>query len=331
MRIPVKTKMPAGVQASKLAGGCGACLLAAALLAGCSTYRKSPLSPAKSERAFRVRSLNDPGLAAFLRARGWPGAQAWPPAKLDIADLDGVALYYNTEIALARAQLETAQAGRITAGERPNPVASIVPEYIPNPDAGLAPWALAFSLDIPIETAGKRARRIEQAGFVAESARWALAESVWKARSQVRAALVDYLLARRQIGLLKSEAGLHESVLRILERRLELGEGSRFEINLAQNELLQSSLAATQAEGQARQAFLALCAALGIPPSALEPYELDWPGLDDVVGAGGEIAQAAHSEGLLNRLDARRALSGYAAADAALRLEVAKGRNPPYS
>ena len=48
-----------------------------------------------------------------------------------------------------------ATAGTITAGERPNPTLSVAPGF--NSTTAIpSPWIMTPSLDIPIETAGKR-------------------------------------------------------------------------------------------------------------------------------------------------------------------------------
>ena len=77
-----------------------------------------------------------------------------------------------------------AGAGRITAGERPNPSVSLTPTYDTTTPP---PWILGVSFDIPIETAGKRGYRLAQARHLSDAARWNLVAAFWQVRSRVRA------------------------------------------------------------------------------------------------------------------------------------------------
>jgi outer membrane protein TolC len=78
------------------------------------------------------------------------------------------------------------------------------------------------------------------------------------------------------------------------------------------------------AEGQLKQADVTLANAIGIPESALDGAQFLWPDLDppptSEALAPAQIKRAA----VLNRLDLHSLLAGYAAAESALQLEIAK-------
>src|SRR5260370_31122208 len=93
--------------------------MAAVILTGCVKYHPRPLDPPRSEQQFRARTLTDPGLGTFLKRADWP------PARLSLNDLAAVALYFNSDLHVTRAQLRTAQAAVITARARPNPSRSV--------------------------------------------------------------------------------------------------------------------------------------------------------------------------------------------------------------
>ncbi len=83
-------------------------------------------------------------------------------------------------------------------------------------------------------------------------------------------------------------------------------------------------MAISMAEGQVRETKAALAAAVGLPVAALQSVDFSWPNIDTPPSAEslspGEIQRGA----VLNRLDLRRSLAQYAAAEASLQLEIAK-------
>src|SRR5260370_24344606 len=113
-----------------------AALLAAGALTGCVKYHPRPLDPPRSEQQFRARTLTDPGLRSFLQRTDWP------PARLGMNDLAAVALYFNADLDVGRAQLRTAQAAVLTAKARPNPSLSAGAGWANSPEA-----PLVFHLD----------------------------------------------------------------------------------------------------------------------------------------------------------------------------------------
>ena len=138
---------------------------------GCRRFQPAPLSPADSASALESRSLADPELRALFERARPGGAPRWPIEKWDLGTLTVAALYYHPSLAVARAQWRVAEAGIATAGARPNPTLSITPQYVANAAMGMPMWDITSALDWPIETAGKRGRRIERAQHVATSAR----------------------------------------------------------------------------------------------------------------------------------------------------------------
>src|SRR5260370_40218738 len=83
-------------------------------------------------------------------------------------------------------------------------------------------------------------------------------------------------------------------------------------------------MAIRMAEGQVREPKAALAAAAGLPVAALHAVDFSWSNIDTPPSAEflspGEIQRGA----VLNRLDLRPSLGQYAAAEAALQLEIAK-------
>ena len=292
-------------------------------LTGCATrhYHAEPLSPVESAARLHARTLHDPKLRDFIQQNLGHEVSTWPPSSWNLDLLTGAAFYFNPDLETIRARLAASQAAVITAGARPNPDIRIAPGYETSPES---PWLFAFSLDFPIETAGKRGHRIEQARGLSNAARFELADAAWGVRSRVRTALLDHLLAIRELDLLDNQQKVLTDRTRLLEARLRVGEIPRPELDAAQVELSNVRLELDQAQGRVPETQVALATAIGVPSSALDGMRLSWPDMVQPPAEQQFSADAIERDAVLNRLDVRRSLAEYAAADAALKLELAK-------
>ncbi len=297
-------------------------IIVVACLAGCVRYEPQPLQPGRFETAFRARTLTDPQLREFVEKNFTHPPAIWPPAELDLKSLTLAALFYHPDLQVARARIASAQAAEITAGARPNPTASVLPTGVASAFPGEPPWLLAANLDVPIETAGKRPRRIDLARKLTASARLDFAETAWSVRARLRAALVEYFCAQRARDLFQAEARLQAQLTNVLEKRVQAGETSRFELTVARTQSLAAVIAWRAAETRAADARLAVASATGLPDAALQGQRLAWAGFEEPAqDVSTEVLLAAAIQG---RPDVAGALSDYAAAEAALRLEIAK-------
>lgn len=181
-----------------------------------------------------------------------------------------------------------------------------------------------FNLDIPIETAGKRDRRIERAEHLSEAARLQLAETVWRVRSRLRTALVNDALAMAETNLLREELSMRRARLDLLQQRFKVGEVSRPDVDAVSVELISAQVAGQAAESRFKEAEAALAAAIGVPVSAVHGIEIDWEEVSEPPSVAEITKEPLHAAGLLNRLDVRRMLSEYAAAESGLQLEIAR-------
>lgn len=295
--------------------------------AGCVAYRAAPLKPEESQAAFMSRTLLDPRVIVAARAPAaaapatqtatQPAAQVW-----DLDSLARAAVLLHPDLAAARAHVVATQAAEVTAGEMPNPSISVAPQFSSNP-GDVNPWTVGFTFDIPIETAGKRARRIEQARALTEAARLDVADTAWRVRSRVRDALAEYLLDMEQARLWEREVDTRDRYVRLITARLQAGEAARPEVDTARVDLLTARQSRRAAEGLVADARTKLAAAIGVPTAGLAGTEMVWPGLDSFPPLD-TATQSFQTAGLVNRIAVRRALAEYAAADAGLRLELAR-------
>jgi cobalt-zinc-cadmium efflux system outer membrane protein len=295
-------------------------IFGALILTGCATYHSQPISPSQTADSFARRSLSDEHLRAFLVTNhvAAPGnGDAW-----NLPALTLTAFYYQPSLAEARAPFAVAQSAQITAGQRPNPSVTVTPGY----DSGIpdnpSPWLVSLTTDWPIETAGKRGKRIAQARSLTEAARWNLVGAIWQARSHVRAALVALYAARETEAYLTRQTLAQSNVVRLLEGQLAAGNISGYEVTQARVALDTARLQSQDAAGQYGQARAQMAVALGVPLQALDGVKFSFAGLADFPKelARPEVRRLA----LLNRSDVRAALAEYAASQRALQLEIAK-------
>ena len=297
-------------------------LILAVLVTGCAQFVPEPLTPAQTANRLEARTLADPSLREFIAANAPGLVKNWPPESWNLPALTLVAFYYHPDMETARAKLAAAEAAIITAGARPNPAFAFSPTFAEAPLEFFSPWTLGFSLDVPIETAGKRGHRIAQAQRLANAARLDVANTAWLVRSRVRRSLLDLYAANVNQKLLAKQRSAQNQTVGLLEDRFKAGESSRVEVQLARVAAAQTTLQLRDAQKQSAQARVQLADALGVPVNALVDAVFSFSVFDrfiDLEGAG-----ALRRKALLNRPDILSALAEYEASQAALQLEIAK-------
>lgn len=279
---------------------------------GCVRYAARPINAEQSAASFIGRTLDDPGLRSFLAQQG-AATGPWNVDRLALA-----ATYFHGTLAIARAESEEARAGIKTAGQSPNPVLSFSPTYDTTTPP---PWILGGIIDVPIETAGKRAKRLVEARAIADSASLRVAVAAWEARSKVRSALLGLYAAQETSALLSAEVALHQDAVAKLDTQVQAGAAPAFELIQERLGFNRSKLALQDAEKLAATSKAQLAAAVGVPSSALDRVTLDFSAFTTLPATPGP---ALRRRALTHRADLLVALADYAAADADLRLQVAK-------
>jgi outer membrane protein TolC len=294
-------------------------LAAVCLLAGCAVQRYTParIDASATASQFESRSLADTGLRSFEESNLGHPVSPWPPKSWDLQTLSLAALYFNPALDLARARLATAEGAVVTASARPNPTVDFVPG-VP------APYLLTQDFLFLIETAGKRGARVQIAQNLDQAAQLDLADSAWTVVIGIRLGLLNFLVASRNLELLRSEEKIREDQVAILEHVLSAGEITRLDVDLARMEASKTQVAIRTAEGQAAEAKAALAAAIGIPVAGLGGAEFSWSNMDMPPAPESLSADQVQRDAVLNRLDIRRSLAQYAAAEAAVHSEIAK-------
>ncbi len=301
------------------------CWLVPALLifaAGCATYHPQPLAPEQTAAQLESRRLDDPGLKKFLEQNLGRELKSWPATNWDFSELTLVAFYFHPSLEVARAQWLVVSAGIKTAGARPNPSVSFTPAYDSQIPGNYSPWLLPVTLDVPIETAGKRGKRLAEAEKISEAARWNFVSAVWQIRSGVHASLLDFQIAGQRTDLLERQFATQQEIVRRLQQRFDAGEISRPELTLAQIALNKTQSDLSTARSQRAEAHSRLAEALGVNEAALagEIFVADFSTSEATALTSAEARGVA----LRSRADVLAALADYAAAEADLQLQVAK-------
>ena len=282
------------------------------LSTACVQFKARPLSPETSSADFSGRTLSDPGLHRFL-AEQKASNGTWSVDRLALA-----AVHFHPDMALARAEAAEAAAGVTTAQMRPNPVFTFAPQWASN-RVTVTPWFIAPSVSIPIETAGKRSKRTEQALAAAEAARWRVSARAWIARSRVRTAMLDLFSARENIRLLQTEQSLHDEAIKKLTAQMEAGDVSAFELTQARLMLNRTRLALQDAQRTSATGEARLAVAVGVPTKAIQAVKLDFSSFQRLPDPSNSRKRA-----LTQRADLMALLADYAAAESALKLQLAQ-------
>ena len=289
------------------------------MVSGCGfqSYFPKPIEPTKVASKLEQRSSSDADFQAYLIAQAYPKNQlpinVWGEKELTLS-----ALFFHPDLNVARAQWRAAQSAQITAAQRPEIGINGGLENH-SQAADKSPWTYQLGIEVPIVTAGKREAKIAQAAGLSEAARIEIAQSAWQVHSRVAKSLLEYQYALAQSLTLKNEVALRTLITEMLMKRLDAGMASNIEVSNARIALQKAEQAYMVEAGRITTLGAALANDAGFSQSAfsqlnIKPFELSEPVSFDQL----------QYEALLNRLDIRAALARYEAAEARLRLEIAK-------
>ena len=224
-----------------------------AALSGCTAvrYEANPVAPEHSAAEFASRRLNS-------------RVSRWSERALVHETMAG-----HPNVLLAKAKVATASAAVGTAGTKPNPTVGFQPDIAANPGDAVSPWALGFTLDVPVETAGKRARRVDVAHAALQAASLDAATVIFQTADAVRKAFRDLAAAAERAALLARQQNAQEEVVKLFDARVQAGDLARAETTQSRLLLQQTRLAARDAEKKQAEARAALAAAAGVPVEAV--------------------------------------------------------------
>jgi cobalt-zinc-cadmium efflux system outer membrane protein len=172
-------------------------------------------------------------LAIFLgnSAAQQPSGTKTTSDKLTIEQAVDEAVRNNLVLLAERTKLPIAEASRITAGLRPNPLFSFGGDHI-NPATINNPQAeMSLRIDVPIETGDKRQRRLAVAEYDKAIAEAQLLDAIRKLKLEVSRGCLDLLQAKAQLQIAVDTVRLLNELVRLNETRVQ--EGSIIPLELA--------------------------------------------------------------------------------------------------
>ena len=286
---------------SSQAVACAFALLGVIALAGCAAYTPAPVQPTTFPAAYAVRTL---GAA--------PAGSVWTAA-----DLLDVALARSPLVAAALARRRAALAALRGARQPAAPSLTLTAEYAKDRPH----WGYGAAGDFPLRLGAVRGAQITTAELQALQAAYDHAEAVWNVRSDLAKALAAVGAAGHQVEAADRLEILRRDRLARIDRRIVLGEDDRPMGLIAQADLAAAAARSREARAGQVQAHLALAAALGVPPNAIDDLRLVPEAARSAERAGLPVWR---QHAITQRADVLRAIADYDLADAALRGQVAR-------
>ncbi len=283
------------------------------LAASCAheKYQAKRLDPAHTSAKLLSKNITGDGFKAYLIKQGYTENQL-PFAAWGLNELTWCALYHHPKLEVAKAQLALANASLKTAAQKQNPIIGGHIAHSNQANGDIRPWAYGFNVEIPIETGNKRQIRVEEAQYL-------IAKDLLRYHQNIATA-----------DALKNELAIQTKLVDLLNKRLSLGAISSAELSAAK--LRQQKTQFTVANEQAKLAEIRanLATDVGLPLEHFNGMALKPLNLDEALAKQSALLNTPdknrdlQTSALLNRLDIRRSLEKYAAAEAKIKLEVAK-------
>ena len=248
---------------------------------------------------------------------------------LTIAQAVDEALQHNLALVAQKANLSIADTQMLTARLRPNPVASFSADHLDLLGTGFdetnngGPPEVAFRVDLPIERAGKREKRMELASASRAVAEAQFEDAVRTLRSDVTLACIDVLAAHATRDLVADNLRAFEDLARVNRARATAGSIAPVESIRSEVAMLQFRSTALRADLDLATALSKLRTLLGKP--AGEPLDISGDLRLAPSSAPPELA-SVQQLALTSRPDLRLLQLTEAKSVADLRLQEAMGR-----
>lgn len=294
-----------------------------ALFTACSFQQYTPktINPIASAAKFEQKDPANTQFLQYLVNNGY-AENSLPLQRWDVDDLIYCALYFHPSLDVARAQWRLAEHAEASVAEKPVPILNghLAKSNQANQDA--SPYAFGLSIDIPIETANKRDIRIQNARHLSQAAKLEVAQVAWQLRNQVAQSLNEYQFNQQQISLFTDEESRRAEIVAIYQKRVNVGAASNVELSTAKLQLQTTTSELTAKKHNQLVLLSKLANSAGLPLAKVEAMHFVTDA--DVQKSADFPTNNIQTTALLNRLDIRIALERYAAAEAKLKLEIAK-------
>ena len=290
---------------------------------GCGRFQGYEAAPIRdaSPTSFVQRSLDAEDLRTLLTEQGAsPHRGQWTPRQLGLASL-----YFHAALSEARAEVGVAEAAEITAGALPDVSISADISRAAKADEGKStPWSYSLAAGLLFETGGKRNARLARARAATLHARMQLESTAWELASSAVQAAIRVSGADEAVSDAEAERALTAEVASLVRARYSEGRVSLADVAQSEQDVRGALLRAVQARRSRTEARLELARGLAVPLRAVDSIVIVAPTSEAPCGAAPFLFDSLSILALRNRADVGVAVTGYALAEADLRLEVAR-------
>jgi outer membrane protein, heavy metal efflux system len=305
-------------------------ILLGLFISGCAT--EQPAKPLNSELISTKILSKDPTSTAFrqyLIDQGY-SADRLPFVEWGIDELTLCALFYHTKLDIAKQELALSQLAVKTAGVKSNPTINGNLAHSNQKNEDIKPWAYGLSVDIPIETNKKRVLKVEKAEKNADVARMNVAETAWQLRNQIAMDLIEYHQNLAETQFVQQELSIQDNIISMLEKRVNAGIASRTELSSVHLLAMKSKHLLNIKQGQSKLIKAKLAADVGLSPEkfaliSIKPLSIEHALTEQIKHLNEPLeSKVLQEQALLNRIDIRRSIAKYAAAEAEIKLKAAQ-------
>ncbi len=186
--------------------------------------------------------------------------QAAAAAPVSVEEAIAEALNKNLDLLAAKAGVPVAEARRITAALKPNPVLTLDADHLNvlppkfTPDNNGGPNEISVRMDYLIERGGKRLNRVALAETEKSLAELSVRETARQLIFAVQSAFVDVQQAQEGLALAKQNLANLNGIVEINTAKVKAGDLAGVELNRSQIAAMQFQTAVRQAQLQVLQA-----------------------------------------------------------------------------
>ncbi len=287
------------------------------LLCGCATYSPQPIDPFQEIEQLERRTVKSHELEALP-----PGRPEWIPLQanvdftdgLDLSEANALALFYAPEIRAARSAERVSGAQLLGAGLLSNPELFLGPRFSTKGSNVIFPAGLSWELPLW----GRRSAERDLAGSRLSIAQIRVAAAELRVLTEVRSAFIRIASLNQALTARQAQLSGSERVLQWAATLQQAGEVDAITAYLAKLEQDEARAALVSTRLDLESTTRKLLETLGLLPAAnisltLDPDPASLPELPSL-----------SRQRLLLHPEIRTALSEYEAAEAALRLQVAR-------
>lgn len=294
---------------------------AAFWLIGCQSYQPRPLDLPAYIDAWRGRTPDSPGVAAFARQLAESGIT--DPSSMEAGDglslgkAEIVALVFNPDLRLARLRAGVAAAAADNAGLWDDPVIGVEIERIV--ESAAEPWVIASAIGFTLPISGRLRAAKALAGAERVTALHQVALEEWQTIERVRIAWLQWSALRLRRELTDAHVAQLDQITVAARRLVQAGEMDRTQAALFDLELARRRNESRKYAGEQREADAVVRGLLGLAPDA--PLQFI-----PTVNIEPRMASAAETEAVVAERSPRLALrrAQYEGAERTLALEVRK-------